>query len=285
MERLARIPRVGLCLMLLALAAGATPSLAQDAAVAGDVLAQEAADTAPEAAPQTVTQAAPVDGTAAGAEAPAEAAGETAAETAGETAGETAAGTQPAAVPTPAAPKGTLVPADRVTVCSAVVEGVAKTLGYDAENPEVWSSRRERWSLPEGRCPARVVIADMAPDLAPREREVFCLQRNDAGGYAGLAMGERDGYGLCAGQGRICRFVKRTRDDAGQVAAIATQQGLQAVRDTSGAMVMSGSATSIAGTLAGLGSTAAGLATAPFALAGAAASAVVVGGAVWVCEE
>ncbi|MBC7138551.1 MAG: hypothetical protein H5U17_07325 [Defluviimonas sp.] len=172
-----------------------------------------------------------------------------------------------------------------VQMCSAVVEGVAVTLGYN-DAADVWSSRRERWGLDEGACPARVIIAHMAPDLTEQERGVFCLQHDPMlNGFSGLAMGERDAYGLCETTGRVCRFVNSGAAEARDVAGIAVGSGVEAVRHRSGAMILSGSSSGLAAALSGLGSTVAGVLSAPAALAGAAASVVVVGGAVWVCSE
>ncbi|WP_164738184.1 hypothetical protein [Frigidibacter oleivorans] len=170
-------------------------------------------------------------------------------------------------------------------VCSAVIEGVAVTLGYNDES-DVWSSRRERWLLEDGQCPARVVIAHMAPDLTEQERGVFCLQHDPVlNGFSGLAMGARDTYGLCEETGRVCELVNETAAGAREVADVAVESGVQAVRHNSGAVILSGSGTGLAASLSSLGTTMAGVLAAPAALAGAAASVVVVGGAVWVCAE
>ena len=170
-------------------------------------------------------------------------------------------------------------------MCSAVVEGVAVTLGYNDE-ADVWSSRRERWGLDEGTCPARVIIAHMAPELTEQERGVFCLQHDPMlNGFSGLAMGERDAYGLCETTGRACKFVNSTAESAKDVAGIAVTTGVEAVRHNSGAVILSGTSSGLAATLSGLGTTVAGVLSAPAALAGAAASVVVVGGAVWVCSD
>ncbi|MEI4486015.1 hypothetical protein V8J36_07415 [Frigidibacter sp. MR17.14] len=190
----------------------------------------------------------------------------------------------PAGAP-PVPPVSEAVEVTEVTACSAVIGGVAKTLGYDATDANVWSSKREKRNLGEGRCPAKVVIADMSPDLSPRERDVFCLQSDPMMGYSGLAMGERDQMGLCEGPGKVCRFVNASSREAKEVASATASAGVDAVKHQSGAMILSGSTAGLSSAMAGIGSAATALMAAPLALAGAAASVVVVGGAVWVCGE
>lgn len=200
---------------------------------------------------------------------------------------------QPATTPGPEVPAGAppvppvseAVEVTEVTACSAVIGGVAKTLGYDATDANVWSSKREKRNLGAGRCPAKVVIAEMSPDLSPRERDVFCLQSDPMMGYSGLAMGERDQMGLCEGPSKVCRFVNASSREAKEVASATASAGVNAVKHQSGAMILSGSTAGLSSAMAGIGSAATALMAAPLALAGAAASVVVVGGAVWVCGE
>ncbi|MEI4471225.1 hypothetical protein [Frigidibacter sp. MR17.24] len=224
--------------------------------------------------------------------APAEPAAEApAAATAGQ-AGDTPS-SQPATTPGPDTPAGAppvppvsdAVEVTEVTACTAVIGGVAKTLGYDATDENTWSSKREKRNLGAGRCPAKVVIADMAPDLSPRERDVFCLQSDPMMGYSGLAMGDRDAMGLCEGPGKVCRFVNASGREAREMASAGASAGVQAVKHQSGAMILSGSTAGLSSAMAGIGSAATALMAAPLALAGAAASVVVVGGAVWVCGD
>jgi hypothetical protein len=129
-----------------------------------------------------------------------------------------------------------------------------------------------------------VVIAQLAPELTEDERGVFCLQTDAVNGFSGLAVGPRTAYGLCEKPGRACQIVNATRDEATELAGAATQAGIEAARHRSGALVMSGSTTGLASAMGSVGTAVAGVMSAPLALAGAAASVVVVGGAVWVCS-
>ena len=164
-------------------------------------------------------------------------------------------------------------------------------LGYDDAEPDLYLSLREEHFLDEGACPARVVLRHLTPMLDPGERQLFCLMPEAEGkeGVAGIATGPRDAWGRCRSPSRLCRFVNATKEEATGLAAIAgdraRERGLQALRDASGAVILNGSAGSL-GTAAGsLGGSVATALSAPGVLVGAAASVVVVGGAVWVCSD
>lgn len=172
--------------------------------------------------------------------------------------------------------------------CEVTIGEEAVTLGYDAAEPDLYLSLREKHFLAEGDCPARVVLRHLTPMLDPEERTLFCLAPAVEGeGIAGISTGSRDAWGRCEQPARLCRFVNATAEEATALAGIAADSaraaGVQAVRDASGALILSGSTagltTAVSTAATGIGTTL----SAPGVLAGAAASVVVVGGAVWAC--
>ncbi len=177
--------------------------------------------------------------------------------------------------------------------CLTSLEGFPTALSWDTKDQEVRANRsiRERWLGGYGdiTCPGYVTLRAMTPGLNDRERAVFCLQFDrEANTYTGFAEGERDAYLHCARP--TGAFCQRVNDSAGAALSIAGQagrvvNGVRAVENGTGAVILSGTAGSVSAALSSLGATALSAATAPAALAAAAVTVVAVGGAVYVCSE
>lgn len=183
-------------------------------------------------------------------------------------------------------------PATAATVsCFANIEGEPYEIFYDDSEP-YYSSFRERL-FSRSNCPGAVVVAFLTPELTPAEREVFCSNYDSRSrSHSMPAEGQRDAYGRCVTPSRTCRLVNTTRDQAmnlvglGEAAEDATlgsrvTSTVTAATHSSGAMILSGTAS----TMSGLLSSAGAAIGAPVMLAGAAASVVVIGGAVYLCAD
>lgn len=182
------------------------------------------------------------------------------------------------------------------TQCTTKIEGEEVTIFYDDAEP-TYSSFRERYFTRSRTCPGAVVITYLMPDLSAEERQVFCANYDPKTRSHSLpAQGERDAFGRCETPSRTCKVVNTTRDSALSLAGIGerAEEGtltgrlsntLSAVTHSSGAMVLSGNAGSITSLLSSAGATAGTALSAPAVLAGAAASVVVIGGAVYLCAD
>jgi hypothetical protein len=180
--------------------------------------------------------------------------------------------------------------------CSTNIAGQPITIFYDENDPQ-YSSLRERFFTRASTCPGAVVIAYLTPELTPAERQVFCTNYDARTRSHSLpAQGRRDAYGRCTEPSRTCRLVNTTRDQAMDIAGLGEQaergtltsrlaSTISAVTHSSGAMILSGNAGSIASMLPSAGSTIGTALASPTMLAGAAASVVVIGGAVYLCGE
>ena len=214
-------------------------------------------------------------------------------------------------------------PADaRTAECDALIEGETVTITYDTADP-AWSSRRERLFTRGRTCPAAVVIAHQLAEFPPEARQVFCTSVDPATGHGPPSLGARDAYGRCVGPSRTCQMVNTTRDTAldlvglSQAPAASPAAGastgettdeatgtaeapgtapaetsrsrptstLSTVTHWSGATILSGNAGTVTGLLSSVGGTVGTALGSPALLAGAAASVVVVGGAVWLCSD
>ncbi|MCV2874394.1 hypothetical protein OEZ71_19015 [Defluviimonas sp. WL0050] len=171
--------------------------------------------------------------------------------------------------------------------CRANLNGVEVAIRYDRK-AEVYSSFREKRLTRRKTCPGAVVIAYMVPGLTEAERAVFCAvydKKSDE--YRTVAEGRRDAYGRCAQPSRACRIVNATKDEVVQIGSVgvgAMARGVTSVRDQAGVLVLTGQASALAALLTETGTAVAATLNAPGVLAGAAASVVVVGGAVYVCR-
>lgn len=177
------------------------------------------------------------------------------------------------------------------------------TLGADAAAPtrrerlRDWPARR--WNRALGRAPAcdsQTTIAFLASYLELSQTEGYCLAEDPEAGYL-LVPGARNYRGRCTVT--ACARVNMARDEtlqaAGRIAGIVTGQtdpqpgtqdpGLAGLAHGSGAMLLSGNATSLASALGGAASSVATALSAPAVAAAAAVSVVAVGGAVYVCND
>lgn len=180
--------------------------------------------------------------------------------------------------------------------CEAVIEGEPVTIFYNSDDP-TYSSLRERFLRRGQTCPGAVVITYLMPDLSAQEREVFCANYDpETGSHSLPAQGRRDSLGRCVEPSRTCALVNTTKQEAmalmglGQKAEDADGPGflsssISAVTHSSGALILSGNAGALSGMLTSAGTTLGAAISAPAVLVGAAASVVVIGGAVYLCND
>lgn len=180
--------------------------------------------------------------------------------------------------------------------CTTRIEGETVTIFYDDDEP-TYSSFRERYFSRRNTCPGAVVITYLMPDLTAEERLVFCANYDpETRSHSLPAQGPRDAFGRCETPSRTCRIVNTTKQEAlalmgiGEQAEDGTLTGrvastVSAVTHSSGAMVLSGQASSLSSLLTSAGSTISAALSTPAVLAGAAASVVVIGGAVYLCSD
>ncbi|MEO1909320.1 MAG: hypothetical protein ABGX10_02635 [Paracoccus sp. (in: a-proteobacteria)] len=188
----------------------------------------------------------------------------------------------------------TMAPAAEPTICNTRINGKDVILGYDREEAGMVAdySRRERLAARIGQrdCPSYVVLHSLTPELSDDQRQPFCL-RHDArtDSVAGYDLGERDAWGRCkVASATLCNRVNQVSGGAaaiGSAAARKSVQGLRALPDGSGAVIVSGTGSAISGALASLGGAAAAVAASPVLLTGAAVSVVAVGGTVYACHK
>jgi hypothetical protein len=180
------------------------------------------------------------------------------------------------------------------TFCTARINDRDVVLGYDTAEPGLDKnfSRRERIAARWGEhdCPSYVLMRALTPELTDDQRGPFCLRHDEATkSVIGYDLGERDAWGQCRQRSAsVCERVNATRSAAGAMtsaAARGTLNGLRALPDGSGAVIMSGSGSVISGALSSLGTAAATVAASPALAAGAAVSVVAVGGAVYACSD
>jgi hypothetical protein len=179
--------------------------------------------------------------------------------------------------------------------CTTKIQGEPVTIFYDDEEP-TYSSFRERFFSRRDTCPGAVVITYLMPDLTAEERQVFCANYNpDTKSHSLPAQGPRDAFGRCEVPSNTCKLVNTTKENAlgligiGEQAEDSTLTGrlsstISAVTHSSGAMVLSGNMGAISSLLTSAGTTIGTALGTPAALAGAAASVVVIGGAVYLCS-
>lgn len=195
---------------------------------------------------------------------------------------------------------GTLAWADPIWAapaqCTTKIQGEPVTIFYDDEEP-TYSSFRERYFSRRDTCPGAVVITYLMPDLTAEERQVFCANYNpDTKSHSLPAQGPRDAFGRCEVPSNTCKLVNTTKENAlgligiGEQAEDGTLTGrlsstISAVTHSSGAMVLSGNAGTLSSLLTSAGTTIGTAIGTPAVLAGAAASVVVIGGAVYMCSD
>ncbi|SNR23773.1 hypothetical protein EYF88_02000 [Paracoccus sediminis] len=180
------------------------------------------------------------------------------------------------------------------SLCVARIDGRDVPLGYDKDEPGLRDhfSRREVFFTAWGRdtCPSYVVLRSLTPDLTDEQRDPFCLRHDKASdSVIGYDLGRRDAYGRCEKPAStVCKRVNQTRNAAVAITGAATRgaiNGLRALPDGSGAVILGGSQGYVSGVLSSIGGAAAALAASPAIAAGAAVSIVAVGGAVYACRD
>lgn len=179
------------------------------------------------------------------------------------------------------------------TFCTARINGRDVVMGYDKAEARLSDtySRREQLATRLGRhdCPSYVVLRSLTPELTDEERLPFCLRFDKASeSVLGYDLGPRDAWGQCRRQtNAVCQRVNQTTAAARAITGAAARrsvQGMQALPDGSGAVIISGTGSAISGALASLGGAAAAVAASPVLLTGAAVSVVAVGGTVYACS-
>lgn len=181
----------------------------------------------------------------------------------------------------------------RPEACLTSLEGFPTPLHYDTEDAEMRQNRsyRERFLGGYGdiTCPGYVTLRALTPGLTDRERSVFCLQFDrKAETYTGFSEGKRNAYLHCAQpSGSFCQRVNDSRDTAVAIAGQAGKaiSGVNAVQNSTGAVVLTGTSNSITAALSSFGTSTAAALSAPAVLAAAAVTVVAVGGTVYVCSE
>lgn len=173
--------------------------------------------------------------------------------------------------------------------CTTRIDGEPVTIFYNTDDP-TFSSMRERF-FRRGECPGAVVVTYLTPELTAEERTVFCANYDaEARSHSQPAQGRRDRFGRCVEPSKTCALVNATRQEATALIGLGAQAeerggvlpaAISAATHTSGALILSGNLGSVTTLLGSVGTAAA----APAMLAGAAASVVVIGGAIYLCSD
>lgn len=183
----------------------------------------------------------------------------------------------------------------KTVTCIASLGGQQTVLEFDADTV-AFRSLREKWSPFAPSCPSEAIIAKLKPDVDPKHWKGYCLITDENGSYVAAIAGVGNRFGRCPKEGAVCKVVNDATEYAVVTAAgfagsvLGTNASMAAVGATvvqhsSGAWILTGTTGYIAGTLGTVGTTALGIATAPAAIVGAAAGAVVVGSAVLICKN
>ncbi len=182
------------------------------------------------------------------------------------------------------------------TQCDTKIDGEPVTIFYDTADP-TFSSFRERFLRRGHQCPGAVVITYLMPDLSAAEREVFCANYDPlTQSHSMPAQGRRDNFGRCVEPSKTCKLVNTTKQEAMTLMGVGRQaedgmrpsllsSTVSAVTHSSGAMILSGNAGALTGILSSVGTGVGAAVSAPAVLVGAAASVVVIGGAVYLCSD
>jgi hypothetical protein len=182
------------------------------------------------------------------------------------------------------------------TRCRADLNGMETLLEFDTRSME-YRSLWEGWSPLAPDCPSAAIIARLKPDVPYVEWRSYCVITDDqTGAYLAVVQGPADRFGRCRKTGNACRAVNSAKDYS-----LATLGGVggvllgsdRALRDAgldgeprdARRAVLKGVTRYVAGTLGTAGTTAVSIVTAPEVLIGAAAGAVVIGGAVLICND
>lgn len=180
--------------------------------------------------------------------------------------------------------------------CTVNLNGARVTLTYDRRDV-TYQSLPERWSPWAPACPSEVVMSALMPGRSEDFKAGYCLETDPkTGAYLAAVKGPRDNFGRCRTVGRVCRAVNSTRKAAlaaagtigstvlGSEKTLAATGSAIAERSPN-AVIATAASSYIAGALGNVTTTAVAIATAPSTLIGAAAGAVVIGGALLVCQD
>ncbi len=153
-----------------------------------------------------------------------------------------------------------------------------------------WPSRtwNRTWGTPVA-CDSGVLYDYLATTVPEEDITGYCLTETKENGYF-LVPGERNFRGLC--KTTFCEKVNTTKQEGINIAATMTAAvasnartaGLNAIKHGSGAMILTGSASSVSTSLGSAGSAALTTLSTPAVLGAAAVSVVAVGGAVYMCS-
>lgn len=153
-----------------------------------------------------------------------------------------------------------------------------------------WPSRtwNRAWGAPVA-CDSGVLYDYLATTIPDDDIQGYCLTESPESGFF-LVPGERNFRGTC--KKTFCEKVNTTKEQGLAVASSMTATlasnvktaGLNAIMHGSGAMIMTGSASSISTSLGTAGSSTLTALSAPAVLGAAAVSVVAVGGAVYMCS-
>lgn len=153
-----------------------------------------------------------------------------------------------------------------------------------------WPNRT--WNRAWGRqvpCDSGVLYDYLATTVPDADITGYCLTSSDTSGYF-LIPGARNATGTC--KTTLCEKVNTTKDQGISVAASiaksaatnARNAGIDAIKHGSGAVILTGTASSVSTSLGTAGSTALTALSSPAVLAAAGVSVVAVGGAVYLCR-
>ncbi|MFD2738613.1 hypothetical protein ACFSUD_03425 [Sulfitobacter aestuarii] len=155
-----------------------------------------------------------------------------------------------------------------------------------------WPSRRwnKTWGIPPA-CDSGVLYDYLATTIPTEEIDGYCLTSNAEQGYF-LVPGNRNYRGMC--KKTICERVNTTAEETAEITRDLTRSTLQsatnpenlrAVAHKSGALILSGTASSLSTSLSAAGATLMTALSTPAALAAVGVSVVAVGGAVYMCSD
>ena len=190
----------------------------------------------------------------------------------------------------------------QLAACETSISGAPVDLKYIPDDAAFSDNRSFRERMFGGRgpitCPSLITLRYLTPDLTDDQRSVFCLTYDpDQKTYTGFDLGARDAFLNCRKPSKtVCERVNQSKDAALAIAGLGGQApggtagklaaaGVAVVKDTSGAMILTGNAGYIASTLGTAGTALMSVLTAPATLSVAAVSVVAVGSAVYVCRE
>ncbi len=179
--------------------------------------------------------------------------------------------------------------------CTANLAGQSTALLFESDGVgyrSIW----ERWSPLAPKCPSQAVLLALKPEIVLEGDDGFanyCLLTDpETGAFLAVVKDPSDRFGRCKVEGRVCRAFRGAKELAGAAVsgtfdiltspATIGQVGIAAITPAAGG------GTVLAGTVSTMGaaaSSAVSLVSAPAVASGAVAGAVVIGGAVLICNQ